>query len=336
MTDTNRRIADFEVSAVSLGGMNLSHAYGEPPTPKHSARLLNQALDVGYTMIDTAALYGLGSNETLIGNAIAHRRSEYVLASKCGLHGVNGKRVMTNDPAELKRSCEDSLRRLQTDVIDLFYLHRWDKVTPIEESVGALADLVQEGKILTVGLSEVSADTLNAAHAVHPISAVQSEYSLWTREPEIAAIDACREIGATFVPFSPLARGFLTGQLQDVSALHEKDLRRNMPRFYPENYAKNLALLDGFAELARQQRCTMGQLALAWLLHVDENIVPIPGTTDPLHLVENLDAMSINLDDDAMQAASDLINRTTVISKLTLSFLVRGFCLSQFAIFHAE
>lgn len=312
MSRNTRHIQKFDVSAISLGCMSLSHAYGQPPPPLHSSQLLNKALDVGYTMLDTAALYGFGANETLIGNAIGHRRDEYVLTSKCGLHGVDGKRELTNDPSKLKQSCEDSLRRLQTDVIDLFYLHRWDKATPIEESVGALSDLVRDGKVRAIGLSEVSADTLRKAHAVHPISAVQSEYSLWTREPEIAVLDACQEIGACFVAFSPLARGFLTGRLQDVSALHEKDFRRGMPRFYPENYAQSLALLDAFAELANQQSCTMGQLALAWLLHVSDNIVPIPGTTNPEHLVENLDAMTISLDEDAVRAAGNLINRANV------------------------
>lgn len=312
MTETTRRIGDFAVSAISLGCMNVSHAYGEPPTVAHATKLLNQALDIGYTMLDTAALYGFGSNEALIGNAISHRRDEFLLASKCALHGVDGQRVLTNDPAQLKQSCENSLQRLQTDVIDLFYLHRWDKTSPIEDVVGTLSDLVQEGKIRAIGLSEVSAETLKKAHAVHPISAVQSEYSLWTREPEIAVLDACREIGATFVAFSPLARGFLTGQLRDVTTLDGRDLRRNMPRFFPQNYAKNLLLLDAFAELANQCECTMGQLALAWLLHVDGNIVPIPGTTDLGHLAENFAAMSIRLDDNAVKAANELVNRGNV------------------------
>jgi len=314
MTSGNtRRIGEFEVSAISLGCMNVSHAYGVPPTPGDSARLLNEALDIGYTMLDTAALYGFGANESLLGKAIAHRRNEYVLASKCALHGLDGKRELTNDPAKLKKSCEDSLKRLNTDVIDLFYLHRWDKVTPIEEAVGTLADLVRDGKVRAIGLSEVSAQTLRKAHAVHPISAVQSEYSLWTREPEIAVLDACRELGTAFVAFSPVARGFLTGQLRDVSTLPEKDFRRNMPRFYPENYAKNLTLLDSFAALAAEQDCSMAQLALAWLLGIDSNIVPIPGTTNPQHLVENLGAMDIVLGNSAMQAASDIINPATIV-----------------------
>ena len=309
---TTRRIGQFEVSAISFGAMTLSHAYGRPPSHEDGGRLLNRALDAGYTMLDTAALYGFGANEELIGNTIGHRREEYVLASKCALHPVDGKRELTNDPAKLRQSCEDSLRRLRTDVIDLFYLHRYDKVTPLADSIGLLGDLVAEGKIREIGLSEVSADTLREAHAIHPVAAVQTEYSLWTREPEIAVLEACREIGATFVAFSPLARGFLTGALKDVATLPEKDLRRGMPRFFPENFVRNLALLDAFGELALCQGCTMGQLALAWLLHIDDNIVPIPGTTNPAHLDENLAAMAVSLDEDALAEAGRIVNRDTV------------------------
>jgi hypothetical protein len=263
-------------------------------------------------MLDTAALYGFGHNETLIGKAIGHRRDEYVLASKCALHGVDGKRELTNDPRKLRESCEESLRRLGTDVIDLFYLHRYDKVTPLEDSVGLLADLVREGKVKEIGLSEVSADTLYKAHAIHPIAAVQTEYSLWTREPEIAVLGACRDVGATFVAFSPLARGFLTGSLREVDSLAEKDFRRGMPRFFPENFARNLSLLGEFGELARRQGCSPGQLALAWLLHVDDNVVPIPGTTNPAHLEENFAAAGVTLDGDAIREAGRIINRETV------------------------
>jgi len=312
MKSATRRIGRFDVSAISLGCMNLSHAYGVPPPPAVSARLLNEALDAGYTMLDTAALYGFGANETLIAHALGQRRHEYVLASKCGLHGVAGERELSNDPVKLRRSCEDSLRRLQTDVIDLFYLHRYDKVTPLADSIGLLSALVREGKVREIGLSEVSARTLREAHAIHPIAAVQSEYSLWTREPQIAVLEACRELGVAFVAFSPLARGFLSGQLRDMSAMPDKDLRRNMPRFYPDNFARNLGLLDKFGALAAEQGCTMSQLALAWLLHVDDNIVPIPGTTDPGHLRENLRAVDVALDMDAISKAGSIINRHTV------------------------
>ena len=292
--------------------MNVSHAYGAPPPPDVAGRLLNEALDQGYSMLDTAALYGFGANESLLGKYLGHRRSEYVLASKCALHGENGRRVLTNEPAALRRSCEDSLKRLNTDVIDLFYLHRYDRDTPLEDSIGVLAELVTEGKVREIGLSEVSADTLRRAHAIHPIAALQTEYSLWTREPEIAVLDACRELGVACVAFSPLARGFLTGKIQDVSAFAEKDLRRNMPRFYPENFDRNRRLLDAYSELAERVGCTMGQLALAWLLHIDANVIPIPGTTDSGHLRENFEALDVSLDEDAVAEAGAIINQDTV------------------------
>jgi len=232
-----RQLGPFTVSSQGLGCMNLSHAYGTPPSTEEAGRLLNLALDLGYTHLDTAALYGFGANETLLENSIRHRRDEYVLASKCGMFkNAAGVREIDGRPEILKQTCEDSLRRLQTDVIDLYYLHRWDKRIPIEESVGALAELIAEGKVKTIGLSEVSAVTLRKAHSVHPITAVQSEYSLWPRNPEIAVLDACRELDIAFVAFSPLARAYLTGTLTDPADLEAKDLRRNMPRFQGDLY----------------------------------------------------------------------------------------------------
>ena len=219
--------------------MNVSHAYGAPVSAEQGERVLLAALDAGVTLFDTATLYGFGANETLVGRVLKQHRSRFTLASKCGMQGVDvngdGKlvRVIDGRPATLRQTCEDSLRRLQTDVIDLYYLHRWDKKVPIEDSVGALVDLVRAGKIRSIGLSEVSAATLRKAHAVHPIAAVQTEYSLWTRNPEIAVLDACRELGAAFVAFSPVARGFLCGELRDVSTLDAKDIRRAMSRLRP-------------------------------------------------------------------------------------------------------
>ncbi len=220
-----RKLGPFQVSAIGLGCMNLSHAYGAPVSPEQGERVLLAALDAGVTLFDTATLYGFGTNETLVGKVLKPHRHEFTLASKCGMQGVDvagdGKpvRVIDGRPATIQKTCEDSLRRLQTDVIDLYYLHRWDKSVPIEDSVGALADLVRKGLIRSIGLSEVSAATLRKAHAVHPIAAVQTEYSLWTRNPEIAVLDACRELGTTFVAFSPMARGFLCGDLIDVTTL---------------------------------------------------------------------------------------------------------------------
>jgi aryl-alcohol dehydrogenase-like predicted oxidoreductase len=311
-----RKLGPFTVSSVGLGCMNLSHAYGVPPPPDAAAQILLRALDLGVTHFDTAALYGFGANEELVGRTLAPFRSRFTLASKCGMQGVKSEsgmsRVMDGRPATLKQTCEDSLRRLRTEVIDLYYLHRWDQAVPIEDSVGALEDLVREGKIRAIGLSEVSAATLRRAHAVHPIAAVQSEYSLWTRNPEIAVIEACRSIGAAFVAFSPLARGFLTGALRDVASLEPKDLRRAMPRFSAAAYADNLALLDEYARLARAAHASMAQLALAWVLARGEHVVAIPGTTCQAHLEENLGAAAVELRPDLMAQLDALINQRTV------------------------
>src|SRR5436190_8538184 len=250
-----RKVGPFEVSCIGLGCMSLSWAYGAPPSREQAQAVLKGSLDAGYTFLDTAALYGLGHNEKLIGETLADRRGDYVLASKCGVSN-NGQRELNGRPEVLKRTCEESLRQLRTEVIDLYYLHRWDRRVPIEESVGALADLVREGKIRSIGLSEVSAATLRRAHAVHPIAALQTEYSPWTRNPEIAVLDACRELGTAFVAFSPVGRGFLAGGVADVAALPDNDIRRSMPRFQGEALTANLKLLDRFKALAAEAGCT--------------------------------------------------------------------------------
>ena len=313
-----RKLGPFNVSAIGLGCMNLSHAYGAPVSSEQGERVLLAALDAGVTMFDTAALYGFGANETLVGNVLSRHRSRFTLASKCGMQGVDvagdGQlvRVIDGRPATLRATCEASLKRLKTDVIDLYYLHRWDKQVPIEDSVGALADLVAAGKIRTIGLSEVSAATLRRAHAVHPVTAVQTEYSLWTRNPEIAVLDACRELGVAFVAFSPVARGFLCGELQDVSTLDAKDIRRSMPRFAPDNYAANLRLLPAYLALAQDAGCTPAQLALAWLLQQAEHIIPIPGTTRVEHLQDDLGAVNVRLGAELVERLNALINEKTV------------------------
>lgn len=308
-----RKLGPFKVSALGLGCMSLSHAYGDPPDPAAAAQVLLKALDLGYTHFDTAALYGFGTNETLLGNTLKQRRKEFTLASKCGMfRNEAGVRTIDARPEMLKRTCEDSLRRLQTDVIDLYYLHRWDRKVPIEDSIGAMADMVREGKVRSIGVSEVSAETLRKAHRAHPITAVQTEYSLWTRNAEIAVLSACKELGIAFVAFSPLARGFLTGELRDVAALPAKDIRHAMPRFQADHWPKNLKLLDGFAAVARENHCTMGQLALAWLLHRSDIVIPIPGTTRLDHLAENVGADKVSLRPDAMAKLEALINPQTV------------------------
>ncbi|MDP1598740.1 aldo/keto reductase [Phenylobacterium sp.] len=306
-----RQLGPFSVSAIGLGCMSLSHAYGTPPPREQAERVLLGALDAGYTFFDTAAVYGVGHNETLVGEVLKHRRSEFVLASKCGL--TNGdQRELNGRPEVLKATCEGSLRRLQTDVIDLYYLHRWDKRVPIEESVGALAELVAEGKIKTIGLSEVSAATLRRAHAVHPITALQTEYSPWTRNPEIAVLDACRELGVTFVAFSPVGRGFLAGGVTDLAQLEEGDFRKGMPRFQGEAFEANLKMFAGFADLAGEAGCTPAQLCLAWLLAKDHAQVPIPGTTNPDHMAENAKAAAIKLSPEVMAKVEALVNPQTV------------------------
>jgi aryl-alcohol dehydrogenase-like predicted oxidoreductase len=308
-----RKLGPFDVSAIGLGCMVLSHAYGNPPNPKTASEVLLKALDLGYTHFDTATLYGFGANETLLGNVLKHRRKDYMLASKCGMfRGASGGKEIDGHPAVLKQNLEDSLKRLQTDVIDLYYLHRWDKRIPIEDSIGAMADMVKAGKVKTIGLSEVSAQTLRKAHAVHPIFAMQSEYSLWTRNPEIAVLDACRDLEVAFVAFSPLARGFLTGDLRDPAVLPPKDIRLAMPRFQAAHYQKNLKLLDGFATIARENDCTMAQLALAWLLTKAPHIIPIPATTRLDHLAENAGAAGVRLHPSAMARMEALINGATV------------------------
>ena len=291
----NRALGPFNVSAIGLGCMNLSHAYGAPVTAEQGEAVLMHALDRGVTLFDTAALYGFGANEDLVGKVLSKHRRHFTLASKCGMAGVDGKRVIDGRPATIKRTCEEALKRLRTEVIDLYYLHRWDKTVPIEDSVGALSVLVRQGKIQTIGLSEVSASTLRKAHAVHPITALQTEYSLWTRNPEIAVLQACKELGTAFVAFSPVGRGFLTGTLTDVATLDAKDIRRSMPRFAPENYAANLRLLGGLKTIAHESACTLAQLAIAWLLQQGEHIIPIPGTTRIAHLDEDLAAADVQL-----------------------------------------
>lgn len=308
-----RRIGTSSVSAIGLGCMNLSHAYGTPPAEDAAAALLARALDQGITHFDTAALYGFGRNETLVGRVLKPHRRKIFLASKCGMTGVSGRRVIDGRPQTLRRTCEESLQRLQTEVIDLYYLHRRDKQVPIEDSVGALADLVRAGKVRMIGLSEVSAATLRRAHAVHPIAALQSEYSLWTRNPEIAALAACRELGTAFIAFSPLARAFLTGRLRDPAAqLEEKDIRRQMPRFEPANYAKNRSLLPEYERIAAAAGCTPAQLALAWLLAKGEHILPIFGTRQPQHLDENAGNASVELGSGIVERLDALINRQSV------------------------
>jgi aryl-alcohol dehydrogenase-like predicted oxidoreductase len=311
-----RRLGPFMVEDVGLGCMSLSYAYGQPPSDAEGEALLHRALDLGYDFLDTAALYGIGHNETLIGRALKSRRDEFVLASKCGIRigegGIKAPRVLDGSRAGVTAVLDESLARLGVDTIDLYYLHRLDPKTPIEESVGALADAVTAGKIRSIGLSEVSASTLRRAAVVAPIAALQTEYSLWTRNPELGVLAACRELGTTFVAFSPVGRGFLAGGVLDPAALHSGDIRRTMPRFQGDNFAANHALFDAFADIAASLGHTPAQLSLAWLLNREPDLVTIPGTASIAHLEENWAARDVTLDAATMARLDALINQSTV------------------------
>ena len=294
-----RRIGDRDVYPVGLGCMNITHAYGPALEESEARDLLVRALDFGYDFLDTATLYGFGRSEELIGEALKNRRDSYFLASKCVLGFKDGQRTLDARPETIKAACEASLRRLQTETIDLYYMHRPDPNVPIEDSVGALSDLVREGKIRMIGLSEMGEGDLRRAHAVHPIAAMQSEYSLWVRNPEIAIKAACEELGVALVAFSPVGRGFLADPPVDPVLLHQSDMRRTIfPRFAPENYAANLPLLDEARACAEEVGCSVAQLALAWTLAKGDNVIPIPGTTSRRHLEENWLAGEIELSRD--------------------------------------
>jgi aryl-alcohol dehydrogenase-like predicted oxidoreductase len=283
-----------------------------PPAPREAERVLHRAIDLGITHFDTAALYGFGANESLLGEALAGCRNRVHLATKCGMTGVDGRRVIDGRPETLKRTCMESLTRLRTDVIDLWYLHRWDKRIAIEESIGAMGDMVASGHVRAIGLSEVSAATLRRTSAVHPVSAVQNEYSLWSRNPELGLLEACRELGTTLVAFAPLARGFLADAIDDTGQFVPRDIRRGMPRFQPPHFAINQHLLPQYRALAHEAGCLPSQLALAWLLQKSPEVVPIPGTTSVTHLEENAAAAALRLDAGLIARLEALINQDTV------------------------
>jgi len=301
------------VSAVGLGCMVISGSYG---TPDEAAgiRTIHRALELGVNFLDTADVYGPYTNEALVGRAIRGRREEVVLATKCGFvsSGATGANAVDGSPEHIRAACEASLERLGTSFIDLYYLHRVDPKVPIETSVRAMAELVAEGKVRHLGLSEVHPNTLRRAHRVHPITAVQSEYSLWTRDPEGGVLDTCRELGIGFVPFSPLGRGFLSGTVRNLDGLPSQDFRRDLPRFQGENLTRNLALVDRLAGVARARGCTSAQLALAWLLSRGPEIVPIPGTKHPRYLEENVAAADLELSSKDLEAVESAVRPDSV------------------------
>jgi aryl-alcohol dehydrogenase-like predicted oxidoreductase len=285
------------VSAVGLGCMGMSQSYGAGDDDE-SIRTILRAVDLGLTLLDTAESYGKGANEILVGRAIRERRGEVVVATKFGLvPNPSGGTATEVDarPERVKASCEASLRRLGLDVIDLYYLHRIDPAVPIEETVGAMGDLVRAGQVRFLGLSEAGPDNIRRAHRTHPIAALQSEYSLWTREPERTVFPVCRELGIGFVAFSPLSRGFLTGTVKDADAFAPNDVRRRLPRFQKENLEKNRTLVDELEALAQSKGCSPPQLALAWLLAKGRDLVPIPGTKRQRYVEENIAAAAIAL-----------------------------------------
>lgn len=297
---------------VGLGCMSLSWAYGDRPSDEDGIHLLQRAIDIGYDHFDTARLYGLGHNETQVGTALQGRRDKVFLASKMGLFASGEKRGADCHPDTIRSELEVSLKLLQTDHIDLYYMHRRDFAVPIEDSVGAMADLVKEGKIGAIGLSEMSAETLRKAAAVHPIAAMQTEYSPWTRQAEIAVLEACRDLGTTFVAFSPVGRGVLAGGVTDPAALEEKDIRRTMPRFMDDNWPRNFALIEQFNAIAAREGVTPAQLSLAWVLSRGDHIVTIPGTGKIAHLEENIARWDWEIPVAVAAEVDALINQQTV------------------------
>jgi len=295
------------VSTLGLGCMGMSQSYG-PADEDESVATLRRALELGVTFFDTANAYGLGHNEKLVGRVLADHRDDVVVATKFGIAGRRDGRMLVNGrPDYAKACCEESLQRLGMDTIDLYYLHRVDQTVPIEETVGAMSELVAAGKVRYLGLSEASAATIRRAHAVHPISALQSEWSLFNREPEETVLPTLRELGIGFVPFSPLGRGFLTGELTTPDDFGLDDLRRGNPRFQGENFARNLQLVSRVTGMAADKGCTSGQLALAWLVAQGDDVSPIPGTKRRRYLEENVGALEVTLAPDDLSRIDELL-----------------------------
>lgn len=307
-----RQLGPRSVKPVGYGCMSLSWGYGAMPAEADALALLNAALDLGYDHLDTANIYGLGHNETLIGKALKERRGEYFLATKTGIVIEGQNRGIDCSPDAIRRNIDASLTRLQTDHVDLYYMHRFDPKVPVAEMAGAMGELISAGKIGGYGVSEWSAAHIREAHAVTPMLAVQTEYSLWSRQAEIAVLDTCAELGITFVAFSPVGRGVLAGGVRDVGALDERDLRRTMPRFNADNWPRNLALVDAFTAIAAREGVTPAQLSLGWVLARGPHVVAIPGTANPSHLAQNIARADWAMPPALAAELDALINRHTV------------------------